>query len=522
MRYLISMKSPMMISKTKKFFFRAIKFILVFTLQLIIIAFFVEFSLRAGAFIWKNIYRFNHRNDKDFYIYVIGESTSWGVPFGNKISFPKIVSYMFDNKIHNKYIKIINLAIGGRNIEYEYWKLFNELLIRPNSDGILLIYAGINDAVGINSKPDPTFGRWRFMQTSIILSKLQYLLEGMICDNEGGTSNNFLFNFFGLKNSLGKYEYRLRKIITLTKSYNLKVVISTLVGNIAQFNPQDNSVCTSEGALKLFNLARSFEDQGEFKTAMGIYENIVEKFNTRPLQIYHHLGKCYEGLQIYDKAREYYWKAIDAGDPARPNHWRNKAIIDLAKEYNIGLVDALKIFEDNSPYGLIGYNLFVDAHHPNLEGYILLGSGFTKEMEKLLGEKAERQIVTGEEILNHFDFKAADFFEVYMWGVWWLCLESVPVCDREERLKIAEYYLKKAEEIKITPEIYFWYFILASLRNDKEKTLYWLEKGKLLTENRVVFYGRREMFKMFKRFGILEDVLPENISNEIIKLAENS
>src|SRR4030043_788630 len=75
-----------------------------------------EFGLRATGVVWKHVYRSLHDKDNNFYLYAIGGSTTEGEPFMPKISFPKIVAYLYDNKIQNKNIKIINLARGGRNI----------------------------------------------------------------------------------------------------------------------------------------------------------------------------------------------------------------------------------------------------------------------------------------------------------------------------------------------------------------------------------------------------------------------
>ncbi len=80
--------------------------LLIFILQLIFLALFFEVSFRVGAHIWKYVYMTLHQKDSHFYIYVVGESTSYGEPFDPKISFPKIISYMFDGKIKNRKIEI--------------------------------------------------------------------------------------------------------------------------------------------------------------------------------------------------------------------------------------------------------------------------------------------------------------------------------------------------------------------------------------------------------------------------------
>lgn len=497
--------------KVFKFIF-LILFLLIEFLSLFLLA---EAELRISAFIWKNVYRAAYQKDNNFYVYVIGESTSYGVPFDPKISFPKIIQYMFNNRIYGKEIKIIDLTGPGRNVEYGYWRLAAELFIKPRLNGIVLIYAGINEAQARVYSPDLTFKRWQLMQYSFIFSRAQYLIEGRV------PQNSYMYNFFGLNNSLFKYEYRLRKIISIAKKYNLNIIISTLAGNICQFSPQDDNMLSSKepGVVELFNLGRQFEEAKEFKKAIDSYQNIVKKSPNDYPFLYYRLGKCYEQLGIYDQARQYYWKTVDIGDIHRPSHWQNKVIRDLANEYRIGLVDALLIFENNSPFGLLGYNLMADAHHPNLDGYILLANGFAEEIETVLGERPLRRHVSSKEIVRYFDFRGDDFLRMYISRAEWLCHESLFIYDKKENLIWAEYYLKKAEDIKEKPDIYFWRLIIAILRKDKDSALYWLEKGGFLKENRHIFSkNKKQLCTECKSLDFFNAVLPEPIMKEIAEI----
>lgn len=492
-----------------------IKFIIVIILEIIISVFIFELCLSQGGLIWKNIYRFIHQKDNNFYVYVIGESTSYGAPYNPKISFPKIISYLFDGKINNKKIEIINLAVSGSNVESQYWQLYKNLLMHPKPDAVLLIYAGINDTIGRGY--DPNFRRWSLIQKSTILSRAQYLLEGR-------TSNEFLLNFFGLNKSIEKFKSRLNKIILLAKKYNLKIVISTLVGNISEFSPQDDTIWRSKEISELFNSAKEYEGRGEFKIAIETYENLLRDPLVYPIRIYYHLGKCYEGIFNYEKAKEFYWKAIDMAGSVRPTRYQNKIINDLAKENNIGLADTLKTFEDRSPHGLLGYNLLIDGHHPNLEGYLLLAEGFAIEMEKISGQKIMKHSTTAEEIIKNLDFTLEDMSNVYILSAKWLCLESLMIYDTddiEDRLAKAEYYLGKARETKETAEICLWNFVIAVLKKDKEKALYWLERGKLLSENSFVFlkhkgeWSPEEWMLLSEKRLLFENVLPVDVLSRI-------
>jgi len=179
----------------------------------------------------------------------------------------------------------------------------------------------------------------------------------------------------------------------------------------------------------------------------------------------------------------------------------------------VGLVDSIKDFEENSPHGLLGYNLLIDAHHPNLKGYILLARGFAKRIEEMYGQKIVRDNLTEEEILSHFDFTKDELFKVYISRCKWLIAFGSMDVDKEENLNMAEHFLMKAKEIdKNNKEIALLYFVLSLLRDDREEALYWLEKGKLSTEQGNLFQGNEWILEKpnLADSALLQDILAQD------------
>ena len=311
----------------------------------------LETGLRIGGAAWKYIFRAINSSNNNFYVYVIGGSTSVGDPYHGRVSFPKIISYMFEGKINGKDIKIINLAELGAALEPQYWKLYQELFIRPQSEGVLLVYSGINEEITDVAR-DPSFKYWKGVQKSILLSKALLLIRN--------SENSFIIDSIPFyHNSILKYEYKLEKTVKLAKKYGLRIILSTLAGNIADFPPNKVDIYRQE-ALESFNSAEKFENKGEFNKAIYGYKKIAKEYNI----VSYHLGKCYEGIKLYEKAREYYHRAIDSGAWMRPTTGQNRIIKKIAKRYNINLADTAECFQEESPNGLLGYDLFVDAHHP--------------------------------------------------------------------------------------------------------------------------------------------------------------
>ena len=90
----------------------------------------VELGLRAAGLAWAVLYPILSRSET-FPVYVVGESTAFGMPFAPKISFPKIVSLMLGGRIRGKPLEIVSLAKIGSQTEEQYWRLFRELSLRP-------------------------------------------------------------------------------------------------------------------------------------------------------------------------------------------------------------------------------------------------------------------------------------------------------------------------------------------------------------------------------------------------------
>lgn len=466
-------------------------------------AIFLELGIRVFRYGWKQAYRIIHRGDSEYIFYTVGGSVAFGEPYGDKISFPKIAAYMFDNRIKGRDIKIVNLARSGMSLEYGYWRLFKELTVRPRADGLLLIYAGINDVPG--KGPDPGFKAWRIIQYSIVLSKLQYLLGGM---------SGFPGRYFTVKNSQKKYEFRLKKIINLAQRHGLEVIISTLAGNIREFDTKDKSIYGSKKIMDLIRRARRQEEAGNIGKAVKTYEDIQKKRPGGLPYVYYRLGNCYEELGAHAEARENYWKALEDSDQLRPNLLQNRTIRRLAEEKKIELADVKKAFEEESPHGLMGYNLFIDAHHPNIRGYIIMAREFAKKIKAVTGCDIRNTEVTRQAVIKDFKFSDADLFRVYISRVQWFCSIAENGNEREERLKRAEYYLDKAVELDPdNPLVYLWRFMLASFRKDEEKAMYWLEKGKLLTANRSVFRGRWWLEEWMHLPGHVLDTIRELIED---------
>lgn len=431
--------------------------------------------LRIGLMPWKHVYRYMHGDDA-FVIYVIGGSTAVGEPFSPKMSYPRLVSYMYGDRVKGRQVEIVNLARSGRDVEYGYWQLLNTLASRPQR-GVLLLYSGINDLV--TKDEDDSFYRWRLLQGFVIPSRLQYVFE----DHR---TSPFVKELLGVShNSLGKYEYRLTKVVELAQQYDLKVVISTLVGNTREFGPCDISDRLDEvpePLRKPLSRAIALENAGRYGEALAAWQAFDEHCPGAVLgRVYYHLAKCLEKVGRPEEAREYYWRAADSQPLMIPNRWKNQVIRDVAARTGSVLVDTVKAFEAVSPGGVTGYNLIIDAHHPNLEGYLLLSEGFAQGMGRAIGERPTRERVSVEEVERRFSFNSDDWAQVYFTRAAWILnyLAFHGDFQGEKSARVRE-YLAKAESFKSAAidenELAFMRFAVAALGRNSTAASYWMTR----------------------------------------------
>ena len=226
----------------------------------------IELGFLPCSIAWRKICAVFNAGGDYYNIYVVGGSTSVGEPY-TPISFPEIIKYMFGGNIKGKPIRIINLAEAGCRAERQYWDLLRELTLKPKKNSALLVYSGINDVVAGDN--DKSFKKWGFLQKSVIISRIIYVLNTKI-----SMSARIPWISAG-RFSLDKYELIIEKIIKLARSHGVEVVISTLVGNISEFDPEDRVVYDVEGALNLLNPAKGYEYGGNFLKALELYKEIL-------------------------------------------------------------------------------------------------------------------------------------------------------------------------------------------------------------------------------------------------------
>jgi hypothetical protein len=409
----------------------------------------LELFFRLFIWAWPPVYQSLFDNKNKFYVYMVGESTAEGVQYSDKISPAILVSYQFNDSLQGKPIEIIPITRSGQPLEYHYFHLFTEILLRPHKNALILFYSGINEAMN-QIPPTEDLSFWKFCQHSVILSKLYFMYKPY-------------------HNCPEKYEYRYHQVINLAKQHGYKIVISQLVGNF-MYDPETG---TGDGIMNAKNLpqlhfAKRLFNEGDFNGADSIFVGLARKLPAEDAHLLYWIGKCRLEEEKYDSAEAYLSRGPEINIYIGFARWKNAIIERVCKEEQVPVAHVFNRFLDSSEHRILGYNLINDAHHPNLKGYCIMGDELSREVSKLYSENIKKQL-TPESVAEHFGFDDEFYSRVYFRLTEWFIFEVCETQEREIRLARLKYYKTKYEQLKPHDEvIILWNMLIAVLSNNQK------------------------------------------------------
>ncbi len=303
-------------------------------------------------------------------IFVLGGSTAAGFPYGNNLTFSRILNHRLSDTFLDKRIEIVNVAMSAI-CSYTLLDFVDEIL--ENEPDAILIYAGHNEfygALGVASVE--SLGKSRgFIKTYLKLKGFKTFL--LVRDIIGQIRKLFSKAIYGASEDdptatlmerivadqaipyngklykQGEYQFEnnLNDILKKFKEANVPVLISDLVSNVRDQRPfMSEETDSLPAAEQIFQQAQSLEKQGK-----------------------------------YDEAKIQYYNAKDLDDLRfRATERFNDIINRIAVKWNYPIVPMKKYFQGVSPNGLIGDNLMVDHLHPNINGYFLMADAFFNTM----------------------------------------------------------------------------------------------------------------------------------------------
>jgi len=335
-------------------------------------------------------------------IFVLGGSTTAGFPYGNNLTFPRILNRRLSDTFPDRRIEVVNTAMTAIN-SYTLLDFMDEI-IKQKPDAIL-IYAGHNEfygALGMASRESlgknrgivKSYLKLQRFKTFLLLRDAIGLIQNRINRNKSPDFDNDpmqtvmtrivkkdLKIIHGSKlYKLGKEQFQnnLHDILMKAKKAGIPVIVSELVSNIRDHYPfasVEKESLPSAGTV--FGKARRFEKQGKYK-----------------------------------QAREFYYSAKDLDVlPFRAPEEFNQIVHNLADDFSIPVVPMESCFEAASPHGLIGNNLMCEHLHPNIDGYFLMADAFYNTMREnrlIASVWPDRSIKPSSYYRHHWGFTPLD------------------------------------------------------------------------------------------------------------------
>lgn len=411
-----------------------------------------------------------------FNIYYFGASTMYGEPYINTI--PVLVEKMLQGKIDGKELKWINIGIPGIDFN-EVNRRIKQIVEQKNIyfPSLVIIYSGHNeflyyqDSVGFafeNNKSKPI--DWIMSKSRLVyrIAKTLKLYKLEIDDRK----------FFDVpvvpiekKNEiLNNYENKMLSTISYLKNNGVPTIISTVVGNYADFEPNRSVFSGDESKKEEFkndmDMGLEAFGEGKMEKALSDYKKALE-IDKDFAETNYQIGQVYQKLGENEKAWKAYLKAVDNdGLPIRGMSTQNSFIREINEDAKTKVVDTVNYFKQKSENGLIGNNLIIDAQHPNLKGYFLISELFAKKIINMYPEKTTFVSLPFEEIDKIFNTNEG-LYRLYHSRADWMVRLSTWRWDYSQRLKVAEDYLDKADTIyENTASVYLTRMVIAYIRKD--------------------------------------------------------
>lgn len=364
--------------------------------------------------------------DAAFELYGLGESTMVGQPFDPKVSIPRLLDHMFGGEIAGRRLVVKNLAERGAPL-YPQALAFERALDGrvPGAPGAVLIMSGHNEAFVPAADGAATYLPALIADRSALLRDLLLALRRRrLIDRE---------------RSLAAYEYYLRRTIETARAHGLLPILTTMASNIARIEPNVGEA-EADPAAAIVEQGLQLEQHGNYAMALDLYRARFAEHPTSAALSYR-AGRCAEALGDFDAAREHYWTAVDLDSRllfGRATRAQNDFIRQLAREYEVPLVDAVQILEDRSPHGLLGDALFIDGQHPSLAGYLYLAEAYAGILSQRFATPIRHPLSGAGEVAAALAVNPQDTAAALVTAGSWLIATSVTHPFPLDRMTLAE------------------------------------------------------------------------------------
>ena len=333
-------------------------------------------------------------------VFMLGESTMAGFPYEYNATAPRLLQDRLKQLLPQFNIEVINVGLSAVN---SYTVLDFEKELTAYEPDAFVVYVGHNEfygAMGVGSTE--YLGQWRWM-INLYLEMRQFRLFLLMRDAMIGVRNIFHsdvaspqsslmemmvrdktipYNSDSYKIARKNFEANLREIISISKDNHIPLVVSTLTSNLRDQKPflsifsEQTTEQMKQQWQAAMNEGNASLKKGELPPAIESYKKAID-IDSLQADAHYALAQAFDQLHDTVSAKREFERASDFdGLRFRATNEFNSLIKTVCNETNVPIVDAEKVFNEQSPEGIVGHNLILEHLHPNFDGYSLLAKTF--------------------------------------------------------------------------------------------------------------------------------------------------
>ena len=349
------------------------------------------------------------KSEDTYRIFVMGASAAAGTPDG-AFCFGRILEVMLRRQYPKANFEVITAAMPAIN-SHVVLKIAEDCTRYQSS--LFIVYLGNNEVVGPYGA-GTVFSTMSFNLSVIrmgIALKATRLGQFVMNLLESAGAGNAPKIWHGMGMFLEKqvraedssleivYEHfkkNLQDIRRLAVANGINIIFCTVPCNLkdsppfASLHRPNLTDAEKKSWDEIYKWGITYETDGNLAEAVEMYFQAAS-IDDRYADLQFRLGRCYWEMAEYDIARDAYIRARELDTLRfRADTRINGIIRDTAGDKtndDVYLVDAVKVFEENSPRKTPGEVLFYEHVHMNFKGNYLLARAIFDQVQKILPER---------------------------------------------------------------------------------------------------------------------------------------
>lgn len=345
--------------------------------------------------LWIRPVYFRHRKTPGtFRIFVQGESTTEGYPYGFGASPAGMLQQRLQRTFPQRKIEVVTTAMSAVNT-YTLLDFSGEIL--EQEPDAVVIYVGHNEYLGVMGvgsgfsagRRRPVVLSFLWLKDLRILQLARQALAAFRPERPRSRNRTLMATIADEKEipygsplyrrGLEQYRANLRALLRRYRAAGIPVFIGTVVSNERDQPPfiSGHGAGTDVAAWqRRFDAGRAALVAGNAAAALRELDAAVT-LDDADADGHFQRGRALEKLGRYREARQAYLAAKDRDllrfrAPEEINH----ILREVAAEQGAHVVEVQEAFHRVAEHGIIGHDLILEHLHPNLRGYFLLADAF--------------------------------------------------------------------------------------------------------------------------------------------------